>query len=124
MKVRELLEGVSKEIFKPGFERTKELPGGKYILVATPGRVLMGEKQSDQFRIEIRTLKGTKLGWVNFKDTRGSLEAIDLNIDKQFRRRGFATEMYAFARELGNSIVPSEKQTALGKAFWNKDHSK
>lgn len=125
MKVAELFEAVNVKVFKPGFEQTKELPGGKYKLVAKPGYVKIDQKQSDQFRIEVQTMRGTQLGWVNFVQNGDELEALDLNVDKQFRRRGLATEMYKFARELGNTIVPSGKQTALGKAFWSKkDHSK
>lgn len=120
----ELLEEVNQKVFKPGFEQVKELPGDKYKLVAKPGYVKIDQKQSEQFRIEYQTKRGTVLGWVNFVVNGDDLEALDLHVDKNFRRRGFATEMYKFARELGNSIAPSKKQTALGKAFWSvKDHS-
>ena len=122
MLVTELLND---KIFKPGFEETKSIMDGKYKLVATPGYVKSGAAQSEQFRIEVQTARGTKLGWVNFEIKNGKLEALDLNVDKQFRRRGLATEMYQFARELGNEIAPSSKQTDLGKKFWSvKDHSK
>lgn len=124
MKVAELFEGVNAAQFKPGFERVKELPGGKYKLVVTNGYIKSGADKSEQLRIEVQTLRGTKLGWVNFEVVDGSLEALDLNVDKQFRRRGLATAMYDFARELGNTIAPSKKQTPLGKLFWTKDHSK
>jgi ribosomal protein S18 acetylase RimI-like enzyme len=125
VRVSELFETVNEKVFKPGFEQTKELPDGKYKLVAKPGYVKIDQKQSEQFRIEVQTMRGTQLGWVNFVRNGDELEALDLNVDKQFRRRGFATEMYKFARELGNTITPSGKQTALGKAFWSKkDHSK
>lgn len=120
-----LCERVNRDIFRPGFEKTKLVLDDKYKLVATPGYVKLGDKESTQFRIEIQTIRGTKLGWVNFEIKDGKLEALDLNVDKNFRRRGFATEMYKFARELGNDIAPSLKQTELGKKFWSdKDHSK
>ncbi len=124
MKVQELLEKVNPQQFKPGFERVKELPGGKYKLVATNGYIKSGASESEQLRIEVQTMRGTKLGWVNFEVIDDNLEALDLNVDKQFRRRGLATAMYDFARELGNTIAPSRKQKPLGKLFWTKDHSK
>jgi hypothetical protein len=52
------------------------------------------------------------------------LEAKELAIQPEHRRKGIATEMYRFARELGNDITPSRLQTDMGKQFWNKDHSK
>src|SRR6185503_14379671 len=123
MKVSELLEDVNPKVFKPGFEQVRELPGGKYKLVAKPGYVKMGAKQSEQFRIEVQLPKGTVVGWVNFEPKEDSLEALDLVVDKKHRRKGLATELYKFARDLENTIKPSGKQTALGKAFWTKDHT-
>jgi ribosomal protein S18 acetylase RimI-like enzyme len=120
-----LTELVNASVFKPGFEKTKDIMDGKYKLVATPGYVKINAKESEQFRIEVQTARGTKLGWVNFENHDGVLKALDLHVDKQFRRRGLATEMYKFARELGNKIAPSDKQRGDGKAFWSKiDHSK
>jgi hypothetical protein len=52
------------------------------------------------------------------------LEAIDLSVDTYHRRKGIATAMYQFAKELGNDIIPSTKQTPNGKAFWNGNKEK
>jgi ribosomal protein S18 acetylase RimI-like enzyme len=124
MKVSDLFEAVNQAQFKPGFSKEKAILDGKYKLVATNGYLKINSKQSDQFRIEVQTARGTKLGWVNFENKDGHLEALDLFVDKNFRRRGLATEMYKFARELGNDIRPSSKQLGNGKDFWKKDHSK
>ena len=124
MKVAELFEDVNQKVFRPGFEQTKELPNG-YKLIAKPGYVKIDAKQSEQFRIEVKTPKNVTIGWVNF-EVKGDgkwLEALDLVVDKKHRRKGLATEMYKFARELGNTIKPSSKQTGMGKVFWTKDHS-
>lgn len=118
-----LVELVNPKVFHRGFERSMEY--GPYTLVATPGYFRYGQKPgepSDQFRIEAR--KGrVMVGWVNFENIDDNLEALDLHIDPKHRRKGIATAMYKFAKELGNSISPSSKQTAMGKLFWNKDHS-
>ena len=128
MKVAELLEKVDERLFWQGYEQKKSILGGKYTLVAQAGYVKYGAKpafKSEQFRIEARTASGRPVGWVNFENKDNSLEALDLHVDPQHRRKGIATEMYRFARELGNDIRPSPKQTALGKAFWNvRDNSK
>ena len=123
-------EKVDPKAFKPGYEKTKELPNG-FTLTATPGTVNLGQKDSEFFRIEVSKGKA-RVGWVNFMrfddyDGKGDdvLQAFDLHISKDYRRKGLATELYKFARELGNSIVPSTLQTSGGKAFWSvKDHSK
>lgn len=43
-----------------------------------------------------------------------------VRVDDEWRRKGIATAMYNFARELGNDIKRSTIQTPDGKAFWNK----
>ena len=37
----------------------------------------------------------------------------------EYQRKGIATQVYKFVRELGNDMRPSTKQTAAGKAFWD-----
>lgn len=128
MKVVELLERVNDRLFWQGYEKTKSVLDGKYELVAKAGYVKYGAKpsyKSEQFRIEARTPKKVQIAWVNFENIDGNLEALDLHVDAKHRRKGIATEMYKFARELGNDIKPSSKQTGMGKQFWaTKDHSK
>ena len=45
-------------------------------------------------------------------------EAIDVVVNAKHRRRGLATAMYRLARDLGNDIRPSSKQTGMGREFW------
>jgi len=118
-----LFELVNRKNFHRGSEQTRDY--GKYTLTASPGRFLLGQKPgepSDQFRIEAR-LGPLVVGWVNFENINDRLEALDLHVDPKHRRRGLATAMYKFARELGNDIAPSSKQTGMGRLFWTKDHS-
>jgi hypothetical protein len=122
MKISEFIkEEINPNVFKRGFEQVKTF--GKYTMVATPGRFLIHQKfgePSEQFAIKVFTGNNQKnqVGWVNFEIKDNHLEALDLYIDAKHRRRGIATAMYKFAKELGNDIAPSNKQTALGKAFW------
>ena len=125
MRVDEL---INKKVFRQGFEQSKEILDGKYVLVAKHGYIPYTSKptyESPQFRIEVKTKKGVVVGWVNYENKDDNLEALDLFVHENHRRKGIASEMYKFARELGNDIRPSPKQTALGKKFWSvKDHSK
>ncbi len=111
-------EEINLDVFRRGFRR--EQTYGKYTLIATPGHFNLGQKfsdPSDQFRIE--AYYGRSLvGWVNFERRDDNLEALDLVVDKNHRRKGIATAMYEFAHNLGNDIRPSNKQTPLGRAFW------
>jgi len=120
-------ESVNDNLFWTGYEKRKEILDGQYVLVATAGYVGYGAKpdhKSKQFRIVAKTARGAEIGWVNFENVDNNLEALDLSIQPAHRRKGIATEMYRFARELGNTIAPSKMQTGMGKMFWNKDHSK
>ena len=122
-----LNETVNDKIFWTDFHEEKPILGGEYLLVATAGYVGYGAKpghKSTQFRIVAKSAKGGEIGWVNFENKDDKLEALDLSIQSAHRRKGIATEMYRFARELGNDIAPSRLQTGMGKQFWNKDHSR
>lgn len=126
MKVIELFEQVNPKVFQQGFEQEREILDGKYKLVAKHGYLPYTTPQtrvSKQFRIEAKTPKGVTIGWVNFENIDGNLEALDLSVQEKHRRKGIASEMYKFARSLGNTIKPSSKQTGMGKKFWTKDHS-
>jgi len=126
MKLSELIESVNKKVFMQGFEQEREILGGKYKLVAKHGYLpytTPQTRESKQFRIEAKTAKGALIGWVNFEIINDNHEALDLSVNEKHRQKGIATEMYKFARDLGNTIKPSSKQTAMGKKFWNKDHS-
>ena len=116
-----LYEVINPKIFNLGFEQKKSILDGKYELIAKAGPMLYSPgkvvTKSEQFRIEAYK-KRVLVGWVNFEQKGDHLEALDLFVNKHHRQKGIASEMYVFAKELGNTIKPSSKQTALGKAFW------
>lgn len=123
MKINELLEKVNDKIFYTDFKKEKDILDGEYHLVATCGYVGYGSKpgfKSKQFRIVAKTKNGVEIGWVNFENKDDALEALDLSIQPAHRRKGIASQMYKFARELGNDIRPSSLQTSMGKLFWSK----
>lgn len=123
---RYIEEKINDKLFFTGYEKEKLILDGKYKLIAKAGYIPYSPTKptfkSDQFRIEAH-INGASIAWVNFEIKEGSLEALDLHVDQKHRRKGIATEMYNFAKELGNDIRPSSKQTGMGKLFWIKDHS-
>lgn len=123
-----LAEKVNPKIFWKDFEEDKLILDGQFRLEARAGWIKLSAKNpfvSDQFRITAKTIGGVLVAWVNFELIDGKLEALDLKVQDEHTRKGIASEMYKFARELGNDIAPSRMQTGMGKLFWSKkDHSK
>jgi GNAT superfamily N-acetyltransferase len=113
-----ITESVNIDVFKRGFNKTQDFE--KYTLTAEPGRFLLHQTHGDpseQFTVKAHIGK-TQVGWVNFEIQDDHLEALDLYVDPKHRRKGLATAMYQFAKELGNDIRPSKKQTGMGREFW------
>lgn len=112
---------INPEVFREGFQKIKELVGGRK-LVAYSTR----DEYGPVFRVSTRGPDGAELGSADFIPTRGGLKMMkdrDLmsaltEVDPRVQRQGLATEMYKFAAELGNDIVPSTAQTLEGKAMW------
>lgn len=134
MKIHEIItEAVNTRGFVAGFKRSKPILGGDYTLVATPGFLGYGAPRhgatSNNFRITALDSSGQQVGLVDFvrtadTDEHDAIFADSLEVMPSHRRRGIASEMYKFARELGNDIQPSSRQTAMGRDFWSKrDHS-
>ena len=111
-------EEINPKVFRRGFEQSEKF--GDYTIIATPGRFLLHQKYNDPSeQFTVRALLGKdKVAWVNFELIDDHLEALDLYVDPKHRRKGIATAMYQFAKKLGNDIIPSSKQTGMGKQFW------
>jgi predicted GNAT family acetyltransferase len=76
--------------------------------------------------VEIHAYRdGQEVGWVRFAKLRtGQYKAAMVHVPERLRRQGIGTAMYLYARqELGLNIVPSDSQTDLGRAFWNKQQA-
>lgn len=112
---------INPEVFREGFEKIKELVGGRK-LVAYATR----DEYGPVFRVSAREANGSEVGSADFIPTRGGLKRLkdrDLisaltEVDPAAQRQGIATEMYKFAHELGNDVIPSTAQTLEGKAMW------
>jgi predicted GNAT family acetyltransferase len=69
-------------------------------------------------------IDGKEAGWVRFTKLKtGQVKAAMVHVPERLRRQGIGSAMYKYARhKLGLDIVPSDSQTADGRAFWNKIH--
>jgi hypothetical protein len=122
-------EYINKDTVTPGFKKEKWIMGGKYKLVAT-ARDRKNDKDAEGLIIKVIDPEDTSVfrpgevgsvrlivkGDGSYDDK--TLSASLLGVDDDHQRKGLASAMYQFARELGNDIMPSNAQTDMGKAFW------
>lgn len=116
---------INPAVFKEGFQKAKEILGGKYV--ATVRHTEGGEGPHGMLMLEVRDKQGNRVAGANMspKNAWDPLETTDLitnavgTIESQ-RGKGIATEMYKFISELGNDIVPSNMQTTAGRGLWDK----
>jgi GNAT superfamily N-acetyltransferase len=130
MRAREFTsEKIDPRILEPDFahEKTVIIRGEPYVLRAST----LNSRMVPQIRIEAIAPNGKSVGYVRFvvhnADQRPGwfrradepyLSAGNLSVWNDYQRRGIASAMYNFARELGNDIQPSGTQTDQGRAFW------
>ncbi len=66
-------------------------------------------------------VNGVYAGYVSFVVRNKRLEACNLEVNPEFRRKGLATRMYVEAEEIaGLKCVPHSSQSPEGRAFWNQ----
>lgn len=103
---------VNPAVFKEGFEKTKELANGVVLRATSDGQNLTIKA----------TRNGEYVGGATFNRTSPTAHPMHTDIQAPMvgsRESGTATQMYRFASELGNDIVPSKKKTDAGVAMWN-----
>lgn len=117
-------EAMNMNCFTANFKKCKQILNGEYTLTATPGFLGYGKPKqgsvSKHFRITASTCDGEVVGIVEFDQNSDALVADSVHIQPAHRRKGIATAMYKFAKELGNDISPSQSQTGQGKDLWSK----
>ena len=130
MRAREFVqEKINSDILDPSFsaEKTVTIKGQPFVLKAQA----IDSKIIPQVRIEAIAPNGRSVGYVRFvvhnadqpsswfrRRAEPYLSAGNLSVWNEYQRRGIASAMYNFARELGNDIQPSGTQTDQGRAFW------
>jgi GNAT superfamily N-acetyltransferase len=106
---------INPDVLKKGFWRMKLLPDGTK---------LSAEGKNGQELQITATKDGHVVSAVTF-DPRDvpehgttNLEAFSVATHPDHRGKGYATELYKFAQELGNDIMPSFARTEDGKKMW------
>lgn len=116
---------INPEVFREGFHKVKKIISKGISLIARGG--------PEGLRIEVMNDKGVRLGGAIFdKKTmlpenftgkgdlseHQSLFSRGTGITQSEQGKGYATEIYKFASELGNDIVPSFSRSPEGRKMW------
>lgn len=135
-----LVEKINQEIINPNFnvEKEIELPNlGKIKLHA----YYVTDRPIPRFRVDVFKVDNSKhsldnrMGYFSFvvsdynpdkkifgfkvkskKDP--YVSAANASVWNEYQKKGIATAVYKFVKELGNELRPSPVQTAAGKAMW------
>lgn len=124
------VEAVNKEIIDADRRFRQRVTIGDYVYIATaftersnqyihnnqevaePGLVI------EVIDPKIKKLIAQAIFKLKGKGDNQHLESQDTWVNKDYKRAGIATTMYAYARSLGNDIKPSRQQTPDGRAMW------
>ena len=100
------------DVLKPGFRWSEEINGITYLV----------RTQWDNMPEVIARVNNREVGRATFIDhhTRSGLESVSTYVSPKWQGHGIAKNMYAVVRMLGANIQPSDTQTAMGKAMWDK----
>lgn len=102
---------INPKVFTEGFQKAKELANGLKLKAFSDGTNLI-----------IKAMRGNQeVGGVMFNKTSPTATPMHTDIQAPMVRsneRGVATEMYKFASELGNDIVPTKFHTPAGAEMW------
>jgi len=108
-------------------EPTENVRIGDFVFNARTFTGALGDFNSKGLQIRAYDPKNLKssIGSADFivkKDKKGNtwLESDDTEVDDEYRGKGVATMMYAFAKSLGNDIKPSPYQSNAGGTMWKK----
>ena len=105
---QEIDETINRDILNPAFKHQQEI--GDFILKA--------EKKSGKLAITCFH-EGSVVGSADFNINEKNLTSDLTWVSKQHRSMGVASTMYAYAKMLGNDVVPSGQQLPPGKAMWD-----
>jgi len=104
--------GINPEVFKEGFQKIKELANGITLTARGTGDNLNITATRDG-----KHVAGVVMDRTNAYDKPSQSDMYAKMVGS--KEKGTATQLYKFANELGNDIVPSGKLTQGGNALWN-----
>lgn len=105
---QEIDETINRDILNPAFKHQQEI--GDFLLKA--------EKKSGKLAIRCFH-EGEYAGSADFTINVNNLTSDLTWVSRQHRNMGVASTMYAYAKMLGNDVVPSSQQLPPGKAMWD-----
>jgi hypothetical protein len=103
---------INPAVFKEGFEKLKQLADGTWLRAFSHGDSLTIEAIKDS----------KKVAGAIYEKTDKYAAPSETNLAATMvgsKQRGLATEIYKFASQLGNDIVPSKVRTSEGTALWD-----
>lgn len=108
---------INPDVFVEGFAKAKDiiLDGiGKIKIIAHY------EPKYDELRLDAYSIKdgGVPIGGVSLQKEGTNLKSFSTRVSDEYQRKGVATELYKYASELGNDIIPSTDQSYKGKGMW------
>jgi GNAT superfamily N-acetyltransferase len=131
MRAQEFLaERVNLDIFKPdtSIEKTVDVAGIGPVILKLVGKP--ASMDIPYVQIMAYAPDGDEMGYFRFHafglDDKPYVTAGNIRVHREYQRRGVATAVYQWMRELGNDIRPSTSRTDQGQAMWSgfeKKHS-
>lgn len=115
-------EKINPDSLKSGFKQERDILNGQFRIVATGSDNQYGGALT--ITVFTNTDKPEEVGYAGFsvrerrEDNEPHLRAGMIAISPRFRKLGIAKEIYKFANDIGNDIMPSTNQTDDGKAMW------
>ena len=121
-------EEVNPEVTSDDYtEPSQNVRMGDFVFNARTFTGALGSPNAKGLQIRAYDPKNLKssIGSADFivkKDKKGNqwLESDDTEVNDEYRSKGVATMMYAFAKSLGNDIKDSPYQSTAGKNMWKK----
>lgn len=107
-------EEVNPDIYHPNFKHEVEMHGYRYVATADQSSGYGNE-------LKISVFDGKKqIAVAEFIEEPHDKALISANtqVSDGYEGQGIATNMYAYAKMLGNDIIPSDNQTDQGETMW------
>lgn len=120
MRINEIIlgESVNDEVFQTGFRHHLRIGDYTYAAESYSNDTKLHHQAADS-GLTITCFDGTtRIAWANFELVGDHLESAGSHVQGDYRGRGIASTMYAYARMLGNNIKPSSFQSPQGERMW------
>lgn len=115
MRAREFInEEINSDIYHPNFKHEVEMLGYRYVAT-------VAQQSGYGNELKVTVYDGNKeIAHVEFIEEPHDKALISANtwVDDSYEGQGIATNMYAYAKMLGNDIMPSDNQTDAGERMW------